>query len=341
MVSAILTETQPFDSKFKYGVEFKEHKSSENLADHQVAVQIQAAAFNHRDVWILMDQYDGTVLDSVLGSDGVGYITKNGQRGQRVLINPGYGWDSDERGPERDFHILGLLPVIGTFTKEEVIVEKEDIVPCPEFLSMTEAAALPLAGLTAYRSLFTKGLVQKGQHILITGIGGGVALFALQFAVAAGAHVYVTSSSPEKIQKSIELGAIGGVNYKDENCMEELKKLLGNNVLSAVIDGAGGPLYAEYPKLMRPGGIVVGYGQTATVTTGLNIPISYLIKNIDYRGVTMGSRVEFRKMVEFVEKHKIRPIVSHVWKGLNKNTFEQAILTMSRGNQFGKLVIEF
>lgn len=181
-----------------------------------------------------MDQYDGTVLDSVLGSDGVGYITKNGQRGQRVLINPGYGWDSDERGPERDFHILGLLPVIGTFTKEEVIVEKEDIVPCPEFLSMTEAAALPLAGLTAYRyqkvfckkklnfdrnvlyrSLFTKGLVQKGQHILITGIGGGVALFALQFAVAAGAHVYVTSSSPEKIQKSIELGAIGGVNYKD------------------------------------------------------------------------------------------------------------------------------
>lgn len=143
--------------------------------------------------------------------------------------------------------------------------------------------------------------------------------------------------------------------------MEELKKLLGNNVLSAVIDGAGGPLYAQYPKLMRPGGIVVGYGQTATVKTGLNIPLSYLINNIDYRGVTMGSRVEFRKMVEFVEKHKIRPIVSHVWKGLSKDTFEQAILTMrfalyfvenkkklltcfflcSRGNQFGKLVIEF
>lgn len=87
----------------------------------------------------------------MLGSDGVGYVTKNGQVGQRVLINPGKGWASDERGPEKEFHILGLLPAIGTLTEEEVIVDQEDIVPCPEHLSLEEAAALPLAGLTAYR----------------------------------------------------------------------------------------------------------------------------------------------------------------------------------------------
>ncbi|KAG1420156.1 hypothetical protein G6F57_023650 [Rhizopus arrhizus] len=77
--------------------------------------------------------------------------TANGNVGQRVLINPGYGWKSDERGPEDEFHILGLLPAIGTMTEEEVIVEKEDVAPCPEHLSLAEAAALPLAGLTAYR----------------------------------------------------------------------------------------------------------------------------------------------------------------------------------------------
>lgn len=90
-------------------------------------------------------------MDSVLGSDGVGYVTKNGTVGQRVLINPSIGWDSDERGPEGKFSILGLLPAIGTLTEEEVVVDKKDIVACPEHLSLPEAAALPLSGVTAYR----------------------------------------------------------------------------------------------------------------------------------------------------------------------------------------------
>ena len=102
----------------------------------------------------------------------------------------------------------------GTFA-EEVVVENKDLVPCPEHLTTAQAASLPLAGLTAYRAVFTRGNVKAGSNVLITGIGGGVALYALQFSVAVGANVYVTSSKQDKIEHAIKEGAKGGVNYKD------------------------------------------------------------------------------------------------------------------------------
>ncbi|CAO3703165.1 unnamed protein product [Rhizopus stolonifer] len=328
MVSVILSITKPFDSNLKFGVEYKERESSTNIKDDEVAVKIEAAAFNHRDVWILKDKYAGVSTGSLLGADGVGHITRNGSVGQRVLLNPGRNWDKDEQGPEGEFGILGLAPLVGTFTNEEVIVKEEDVVPCPEFLSDAEAAALPLAGLAAYRAVFTKCKVQKGQHVLITGIDGGVALYALQFAVAAGAN-------------SIELGAKGGVNYKDEDCIHQLQKLLGNNKLSSIVDGAGGFLYEHYPSVLRHGGIVACYDYTACIDTGLNLPFPYVLGNIDFKGSTMGSRTEFVKIVKFVDEHKIKPIASQVWKGLNKGTFEEAVKSMAHENRFGKLVIEF
>ncbi|CEG78072.1 hypothetical protein RMATCC62417_12730 [Rhizopus microsporus] len=340
MVSAILSEGPQFRPEFKYGVEFKKTTTSEEVKENQTVVKLAAAAFNHRDIWILTGNYAGTVLNSVLGSDGVGHIIKNGKIGQRVLVNPAIGWKSDPRKPEKTLHILGLLPAIGTLTEEPVVVDQEDVVPCPEHLSLAEAAALPLAGLTAYRTLFTKGQVQKGQHVLITGIGGGVALFALQFAAAIGAHVYVTSSSEEKIQKAIRLGAKGGINYRNENCIKELEKLLDGNKLSAIIDGAGGPLHSKYLDVLYEGGIIVNYGQTVR-DGGILYSVEHFIQNVEIRGSTMGSRAEFKEMVQFVDKHKIKPVVSHVWKGLNKSSFEEAVVTMHGGNQFGKLVIEF
>ncbi|KAI8636764.1 hypothetical protein BD408DRAFT_425620 [Parasitella parasitica] len=342
MVSVILSETATTETKFKYGFELKEIASTKP-ALNQALVKVQAAALNHRDVWILKGMYPGITMGSVIGSDAVAYIIENGTKelpvGQRVLLNPGSGWISDERGPENTFGILGLLPFAGTLTDEPFAMDHDELIACPQHLSNAEAAALPLAGLTAYRALFTKALVRKDEHVLVTGIGGGVALAALQFAVAAGAHVYVTSSSSEKIKKAIELGAKGGVNYKDENFIAGLKKLLGSNQLSAIIDGAGGPLYNVYPRLMKTGGIIANYGQTAS-PKGVGFSMTHVLKNIDMRGSTMGSRKEFKDMVQFVDRYKIKPVVSHVWTGLNNKSIDQAIATMSNGDQFGKLVIE-
>ncbi|ORZ18562.1 hypothetical protein BCR42DRAFT_489907 [Absidia repens] len=319
MVSVILNESPKPNSEFKYSLEIKDQAPVQPTSS-QTLVNIQAAALNHRDVWILKGMYPGIVPGSVIGADAVGIVGQDSaafKQGQRVLINPGSGWDKDERGPEGNFRILGLLPCIGTLT-DTVAAESAELFVCPNHLSVAEAAALPLAGLTAYRALFTKGRVAAGQHVLITGIGGGVALFALQFAVAAGAHVYVTSSNPKKIENAIRLGAKGGVNYKDENCIAELKKLLNGNLLSAVIDGAAGPLQKQYPKVMRTGGII----------------------NLDITGSTMGSRQEFKEMVAFVDHHKIKPVVSRVWHGITEGSIDEAINYMKNGEQFGKLVIQ-
>lgn len=168
----------------------------------------------------MRDNYPGDIKEgAVLGADSVGVLEEDSpsgkfKAGQRVLLHVGRNWINNKRGPQQDFTVLGLTPEVGTLT-ERVAVNEEDIFLCPEHLSDAEAAALPLAGLTAYRAVFTKGQVEAGDHILITGIGGGVALFALQYAVAVGANVYVTSSDPLKIQKAVALGAKGGINYKE------------------------------------------------------------------------------------------------------------------------------
>ncbi|KAG2224558.1 hypothetical protein INT45_004403 [Circinella minor] len=349
MVAVVLNKTpRPNFKDTQFGFELVD-KSVDQPKEHEALVEIQGVAFNHRDVWILQGFYPLPITPgSVLGSDGVGVVKKGKNNGQRVLICPGIGWDKDPRGPENDYYILGLLPAIGTFANE-VVVEEADLAPCPEHLSTAEAAALPLAGLTAYRALFDKGCAKKGDHVLITGIGGGVAVYTLQFAVAEGINVWVTSSSAEKIDFAKKLGAKGGVNYKDPNCIDDLKKQLNGDKLQAVVDGAGGKIYAQLPKVLANGARMVNYGQTSdksgnsmtsTDKGGIVFTMIHVFGNYDLRGSTMGSRREFHEMVAFVDKHKIKPLVSKVWKGLSEETVDEAIDYMANGHQQGKLVIE-
>jgi NADPH:quinone reductase-like Zn-dependent oxidoreductase len=128
-----------------------------------------------RDVWIRLGAYPGIQFNSILGADGVGVVASDTQdtrltRGSRVVIYPAVGWEKDPRGPEGPFSILGLLPNPGTFA-EYISVPSCDVFPAPAHLSDAEAAALPLASLTAYRAVFTKAQVKSGDRVLITGIG--------------------------------------------------------------------------------------------------------------------------------------------------------------------------
>ena len=137
---------------------------------------------------------------------------------------------------------------------------EKQVVLCPTHLSNEEAAAFPLAGLTAYRALFTKGQIKEGSKLLITGIGGGVALAALLLSVAAGAEVYVTSSSEKKIARAKELGAKDGILYTIPNWSRELKKTSGE--LDVVLDSAGGDICTHAVPLLKQGGTIVTYGMT-------------------------------------------------------------------------------
>jgi NADPH:quinone reductase-like Zn-dependent oxidoreductase len=144
-----------------------------------------------------------------------------------------------------------------------VKVDELEVEEAPAHLSPTEAAALPLVGLTGWRALVSKsGNAEAGRNILITGIGGGVALQVLQFAVALGANAYVTSGDEGKIQKAKEMGAKGGVNYKTEGWEKDLKKQLPKDrpYIDAIIDGAGGNVIAKATRLLKVGFPATGEG---------------------------------------------------------------------------------
>ena len=232
--------------------------------DNEVVVRITAAALNHRDLFVRQHLYPGISFGVPLLADGCGYVIATGSsseaqkwKGKRVILNPGVGWKDDPDGPEspKGYAILGGTKSnpLGTLG-ETVTIDAGELEEAPQHLSSVEAAALPLTGLTAWRATMTKsGNAQKGRNILITGIGGGVALNALQFATAAGANVYVSSGNEEKLKKAKDLGATGGVNYKEKDWEKKLLEQLPSDRkwIDAIIDGAGGDIVQKATKLLK------------------------------------------------------------------------------------------
>ena len=277
-----------------------------------------------------------------------------------MILHPSHGWKSSPHAPEtNNFSILG-----GTSTNpigaaaSLFSVPEQYVAPCPPHLTSAEAAALPLTGLTAWRALVTRsGIVSttdgadgkkayelqpKDANLLVTGIGGGVALMALVFAVKLGAKVWVTSSSEDKIARAVKLGASGGVNYKSPTWEKELLSLLPKSrpLIDAVIDGAGSDTLVKTVRLLKLGGTFVSYGMT--LSPNLNVPMSAVLKNIKVEGTTMGSHREFEDMVKFVAEREVRPVISRVVKGRLEEVekWEELWRDMKEGRQFGKLVFE-
>ncbi len=293
----------------------------------EVVVDLKAAALNHRDVYITQDLYPGITVPIILGSDGVGLLD-----GKEVILNPGKGWSGNQAYAPMNYTILGL-PKHGTFA-QKIAIGADRVHAKPAHLSWTEAAALPLAGLTAYRALFTRGELTADKKVLITGIGGGVALTALQFALAAGAEVYVTSGSDEKIEKAVSLGAKAGVNYKTEDWNKRLLEKAGP--MDVIIDSAGGDGFSKLLRLCNYGANIVTYGGTRGKVNGLS-PQAIFWKQVNIKGSTMGSDEEFAAMLQFVSEKKVKPIVDQVFKIEEGAT---AFDRMDKGLQFGKLVLE-
>lgn len=320
-------------------------------SENQVVVTITAAALNHRDLFIRQHLYPGISFSVPLLADGAGIVTATGSAPsakkwlyKRVILNPGVGWDSDPEGPEspKGYQIMGGTKNNPTGTLAEVVVlDASELEEQPRHLSDIEAAALPLTGLTAWRAFFTKsGNAKPGRNILVTGIGGGVALMVLLFAAAQGCNVYVSSGSEEKIRKAKELGAAGGVNYKEDGWEKKLIAMLpeGRKWVDAIVDGAGGDVVYKGMKLLKHGGVISIYG----MTTSPKMPfvMGAVLKNIEVRGSTMGSRKEFSDMVEFVNKKNLKPIISRVVRGLDIEAIDGLFDDMKKGSQFGKLVVE-
>ena len=322
-----------------------------------VVVRISAVALNHRDLFLRQHLYPAIAFDDPLLADGYGVVVdagpdvpgRDGLLHRPVLLTPSRGWAADPDGPEdaaRFAAVGGTTLCEGAGTAQEfVVVPHDEVELAPPHLTPAEGAALPLAGLTAWRALVTKAGIgpgrAAGRNVLVTGVGGGVALAALQFGVALGANVFVTSGDLGKLERARELGAAGGVSYKDADWDRQLATMLPDSrpFLDAVVDGAGGDVVKRAVRILKPGGIVSCYGMT--VGPKMDWLMQAVLKNIELRGSTLGSRKEFAEMVDFVRKNKVRPVVSRVVKGLdNLEAIDGLFEEMNQGRQFGKLVIE-
>lgn len=299
----------------------------------EALVAIRAAALNHRDVWIKAGQYAGLKWPCIPGSDGAGVVTAGDPAWQdrEVIINPSFNWGGSERTQGGEFSILGL-PRDGTLA-EQIAVPVAQLAAKPAHLAWEEAAALPLAGLTAYRALFSRAQLHAGERVLITGIGGGVALFALQFAVAHGAEVWVTSSSAEKIARAVRLGAKGGFDYTRAGWAKTAVAAPG--LFDVIVDSAGGEGFANLIDLAASGARIVFYGATRGNPPGFTMRQVFW-RQISILGTTMGSPADWQSMVGFVTLHRIKPVVSEVFP---LERAAEAFELMERGGQFGKIVI--
>lgn len=303
------------------------------ISEREALVKLHCAALNHRDLWIQKGQYAGLKFPVILGSDGAGEVVECADAswlGKAVIINPSLDWGESEAAQQKSFRILGL-PDDGTFA-EFVKVPVQNLFPKPAHLSWAEAAALPLAGLTAYRALFSRAGLKPKEKVLITGVGGGVALFGLQFALAAGADVWVTSGSDEKLAKAIALGAKGGANYNRPNWETELKSI-GFDV---ILDSAGGDGFLKLIELAAMGGRIVFVGATKGAPS--TFPLTRVFwKQLSILGSTMGSPKDFSAMLDFANANQIVPIVSDA---LPLSAAEQALRRMDAATQFGKIVLQ-
>lgn len=304
----------------------------------QVRVRLRASALNRRDVWITLGQYPGIRLPCVMGSDGAGTVDRLGAEvapdllGREVVIYPAFDWGEDTRFPSATFRVLGM-PDPGTFA-EYICVPAGHVFPKPEFLSWEQAAAIPLAGLTAWRALMTQAAAQPGETVLVTGIGGGVATFALKWAAALGARTFVTSGNPAKLERARQLGAVGGIDYRAEGWAKRLAELTGG--LDVIVDGTGGPSFNAHFLALKPAGRLVVYGSTAG-----NPPAGFDLVRLFFRqariiGSTMGSPAEFGAMLRFVAEHRIEPAIDRVF-GLDETVAAHQRLLAAE--QLGKIVL--
>lgn len=319
----------------------------------EVLVNIRTAAINHRDVFIQKGLYPGIKLPVILGSDGAGVVSDVGAgvdpvwRGQEVIINCSQNWGANPAFYGPDFRILGM-PDNGTFA-EYVAVPVNYIHHKPAHLNFEQAAALPLAGVTAWRALMTKaGLhtnsTNEPEKVLLTGIGGGAALFALQFAVGAGAEVWVTSGSDEKIEKAKALGAKGGVNYRDPNWAKTLMAQTGGGqtgqalrgYFNVIIDSAGGSGFGKLVDVAAMGGRIAIFGGTTGNLSDV-APSKVFFKQLTIFGSTMGTEREFADMVAFVNAKKLVPVIDELF---TLSEAELALRRMDDGKQFGKIVLK-
>lgn len=312
----------------------------------QVRVRIRAGALNHLDIFVRKG-VPGIPLafPHVLGSDGAGVVDAVGsgvsrvRTGDEVVLNPGISCGTCEfclKGEHSlcvGFHLLGEH-IAGTFA-EFVVAPEINAFPKPERLSWEEAAAFPLTFLTAWRMLVTKARVRPGESLLVVGIGGGVALAALQIAKLLGMTVWVTSGGAEKLSRAKMLGADVGIDHSAGDFSREVRKLTGKRGVDVVLDSVGKATWKSSIASLARGGRLLTCG--ATTGSDPEEDLARIFWNqLTVHGSTMGTHGEFAEMLRMFGDGRLRPVIDAVFPLSEAREAEQRL---EEKRQFGKIVL--
>jgi len=310
-------------------------------ARHEVAVRVHAVSLNRRDLMMVAGRYGrgGTQPNSVPLSDGAGEVIAVGADVTRFKVGDRVAGiffeDWLEGAPTAAALATARGGNAGGMLSEIVVTDAEGLVTIPAHLSYEEAATLPCAGVTAWVGLFKRGQLQAGDFVLLEGTGG-VSVFGLQLAAAAGAKPIITSSSDTKLARARELGAFGTINYRtNPEWQQEVRALTGGAGVDHVLEVGG---QDTLPRALQ----ALGFGGHIAIIGGLSgfasdVPVGTLMGlNATASGIYVGSRADFEALNAFLAEHKIKPVVDKVFELADAPA---AFAAMDSGDFFGKIVI--
>jgi NADPH:quinone reductase-like Zn-dependent oxidoreductase len=317
------------------------------LTPNQVLVRVKTAALNRIDLSIAAGLPGANlVFPHVVGSDGAGLVDQVGDAvrqfrpGDRVMINPTLSCGECPPCIEGEHSLCSRLRVLGEHcagaAAEYVVIPAENLAVVPAGMPWPQAAAFSLATLTAWRMLVTRARLQAGETVLIWGIGGGVALAAVQVAKLIGARTIVTSSSDVKLDVARGLGADVALNHRTADVVAEVKQHTGGRGVDVVADSAGEQTWAGSLRALRRGGRLVLCG----ATTGPMVTVD--LRRLFWHqwsilGSTLGNRQEYAEIVRHAGEGRLWPVLDRV---VPLSQARSAFERLERGEQVGKLVIE-
>ena len=305
----------------------------------EVVLKLKAASLNYRDLEMVSGTYSSRFpLPLVPLSDGVGEVVAVGdgvtrvRTGDRVAGTFWQGWIAGafEDCPQLGGSADGML-------SEYVKLDEGGVVHVPPHLTDQEAATLPCAAVTAWQALVTDGLLKSGETVLIQGTGG-VAVFALQFAVMFGARSIVISSGDAKLERATALGASATVNYvKTPDWHLAVRDLNGGRGVDHVIEVGGAATLPRSLEAIRLGGQIHLIGYVGGKQELVN-PMAILNRRAVLRGLPTGSRATFEAMNRAIAENRMRPVIDRVFPWRD---FAEALRYLGEGRHFGKIVLSF
>ena len=312
----------------------------------EVLVRLQAATLNQVDLYMRNSGAGIThQLPQTMGIEGFGHVaecdTDSGFNvGDAVVIHPSISCGQCEFCLRGDDVLCTRVSFVGEHRdgawSDYLALPARNVLHAPRYLTPSEAAALAVTHLTAWRMLITQGQLKAGQTVLIFGIGGGVSVAALQIAKAIGARAIVTSRHAHKLERALQMGAELGIHTPHDDVVKSVMALTGKRGVDVVIENVGEAVWGDAMKSLVRGGRLVTCGATSGDQPPADLRRIF-IRQLQILGSTLGNLQEFKDLLVFCEQHQLRPVIDRVYP---MDQVHDALDVMSRAEQFGKLALD-